>query len=187
MSLPTSWNTKRVFATYKNFNTCGPAEGSVTFDPLQVVTLPEGGGRTIVMPTPRTVALDNGQIDIQLPTTDDADLNVTGLVYKVTERIAPANRTYYIEVLAAGGDIDLATVSPMVDPPLLASTRGQSAYDLWLADGHSGTLTDFLDWLGAIPGPAGPPGPAGVWTVLTQAAYDALGTPDPATLYIIVG
>ncbi|MEO1830051.1 MAG: hypothetical protein ABGX82_14665 [Pseudomonas sp.] len=32
----------------------------------------------------------------------------------------------------------------------------------------------------------GPPG-AAPWVELTQAAYDALGTPDPATLYIVVG
>jgi hypothetical protein len=36
-------------------------------------------------------------------------------------------------------------------------------------------------------GPVGPAGPPGVWVQLTQAAYDALGTKDPATLYIIVG
>lgn len=162
MSLPTSWNTKRVFGTFKNFDDGSPASGDITFDPLQVVTLPEGGGRTIVMPRPRTVQLDSsGQIDILLPATDDTDLNITGLIYKVSERIAPANRTYYIEVGLSGGDIDLATVSPMVDPPNLVSTRGQSAYDLWIADGHTGTVTDFLDWLGAIPGPAGPAGPAG--------------------------
>lgn len=42
-------------------------------------------------------------------------------------------------------------------------------------------------------GPAGPTGPAGadgadaVWVSLTQAEYDALGAPDPNTLYIITG
>ena len=162
MSLPTSWNTKRVFGTFKNFDDESPATGDITFDPLQVVTLPEGSGRTIIMPRPRTVQLDSeGKIDILLPATDDADLNITGLIYRVSERIAPANRTYYIEVPLSGPDIDLATVSPMVPPPSLVSTRGQSAYDLWIADGHTGTVTDFLDWLGAIPGPAGPTGPPG--------------------------
>ena len=33
----------------------------------------------------------------------------------------------------------------------------------------------------------GSPGPAGVWTQITQAAYNALVTPDPAVLYLIVG
>jgi hypothetical protein len=38
--------------------------------------------------------------------------------------------------------------------------------------------------LGGPPGPAGPPGP---WTQITQAAYNALTPPNPATLYVIVG
>lgn len=39
-------------------------------------------------------------------------------------------------------------------------------------------------------GPQGDPGAPGtdaVWTQLTQAEYDALPSPDPDTLYIIVG
>jgi hypothetical protein len=36
-------------------------------------------------------------------------------------------------------------------------------------------------------GPAGPPGASGVWVSMTQAAYDALATKDPNTLYVIVG
>lgn len=37
------------------------------------------------------------------------------------------------------------------------------------------------------PGPAGATGPPGPWTQITQAAYDALAPPNPATLYVIVG
>jgi hypothetical protein len=36
-------------------------------------------------------------------------------------------------------------------------------------------------------GPAGPQGAQGVWVQMTQAAYTALGTKDPNTLYVIVG
>jgi Collagen triple helix repeat (20 copies) len=35
-------------------------------------------------------------------------------------------------------------------------------------------------------GPPGPQGPAGVWTQMTQAAYNAI-TPNPTTLYVIIG
>lgn len=41
-----------------------------------------------------------------------------------------------------------------------------------------------------VPGPQGPPGPPGTpaqWTQMTQAAYTALPTKDPNTLYVIVG
>jgi len=37
------------------------------------------------------------------------------------------------------------------------------------------------------PGVQGPVGPPGLWTQITQAAYDALTPPDPNTLYVIVG
>lgn len=36
-------------------------------------------------------------------------------------------------------------------------------------------------------GPQGPQGLPGQWTQMTQAAYDALPTKDPNTLYVIVG
>lgn len=35
-------------------------------------------------------------------------------------------------------------------------------------------------------GNVGPPGPAGQWVSLTQAEYNALSSPDPETLYIII-
>ena len=35
-------------------------------------------------------------------------------------------------------------------------------------------------------GPQGPPGDPGQWVSLTQAEYDALVTPDPNTLYVII-
>jgi hypothetical protein len=38
-----------------------------------------------------------------------------------------------------------------------------------------------------VTGPQGPPGPEGKWTSMTQAEFDALPSPDPATLYIIIG
>lgn len=36
-------------------------------------------------------------------------------------------------------------------------------------------------------GKPGPPGPPGMWDSMTQAAYDALPTKDPLTLYVIIG
>lgn len=38
---------------------------------------------------------------------------------------------------------------------------GKSAYDLWLEEGNTGTVSDFLDSLVGPPGPAGPPGGGG--------------------------
>lgn len=33
---------------------------------------------------------------------------------------------------------------------------------------------------------AGPPGPAGQWVAMTQSEYDAILTPDPDILYVII-
>ena len=35
-------------------------------------------------------------------------------------------------------------------------------------------------------GNVGPPGPPGQWVSMTQAEYDALASPNPDTLYVIV-
>ena len=35
-------------------------------------------------------------------------------------------------------------------------------------------------------GNVGPPGPQGKWVALTQSEYDAIGIPDPETLYVII-
>jgi hypothetical protein len=79
---------------------------------------------------------------------------------------------------------------------------GASAYDIWIAEGNSGTEADFLASLVGEQGPAGPAGADGadgedgilaantagitdIWSG-TQSAYDAL-TPDANTLYLITG
>ena len=122
MTLPTSWQTVRVFGTYKRFDMGEAAHGAVTFEPV-LVTAPEGAGRTVVLPKPRTVTLDAaGKIDIQLPATDDPDIAPTGWAYHVTEKIGRSEaRAYFIHVPLAGGDIDLAT-APQVVPidPMVA-------------------------------------------------------------------
>jgi len=35
-------------------------------------------------------------------------------------------------------------------------------------------------------GPQGPSGPAAAWLQVTQAEYDAIPTPDPTVLYVII-
>ena len=128
MTLPTSWQTVRVFGTYKRFDTGEAAHGAVTFEPV-LVTAPEGAGRTVVLPKPRTVTLDvAGKIDIQLPATDDPDIAPTGWAYRVTEKIGRSEaRAYFIHVPLAGGDIDLATAPQVVPPENLVSYLGLPA------------------------------------------------------------
>lgn len=52
---------------------------------------------------------------------------------------------------------------------------GASAYDIWLADGHTGTESDFLAWLRGADGEAGSdgsPGADGAPGVAGQSAYE---------------
>jgi hypothetical protein len=49
------------------------------------------------------------------------------------------------------------------------------------------TATVSLVGIPGPPGPPGPQGPPGQWVSMTQAAYDALPTKDPNTLYVIIG
>lgn len=57
----------------------------------------------------------------------------------------------------------------------LDSLIGPSAYEIAVADGYGGTEQQWLESLKAV------------WTVVTQAEYDALTPPVPTTLYLIVG
>ena len=50
---------------------------------------------------------------------------------------------------------------------------------IWYADVNTSQWVEVTR-----PGPVGPPGP---WTQITQAAYNALSPPNPATLYVVVG
>lgn len=43
----------------------------------------------------------------------------------------------------------------------LRSPPGDSAYDIWLAEGHTGTEADFLEWLRGDPGAVGADGAVG--------------------------
>lgn len=50
---------------------------------------------------------------------------------------------------------------------------------------QSGQATSIVGLI--TQGKTGPQGPPGLWTQMTQAAYDALPVKDPNTLYVIVG
>lgn len=180
MTLPASWQTVRVFGTYKRFDTGEAAHGAVTFEPV-LVTAPEGAGRTVVLPKPRTVALDvAGKIDIQLPATDDPDIAPTGWAYRVTEKIGRSEaRAYFIHVPLAGGDIDLATAPQVVPIDPMVAYLSSADIGVNVASQAAATSLDArVDALEASPG-------GGAWGTITgtlaaqtdlQAALDSKAT-----------
>lgn len=150
MTLPAAWNTVRVYGRFLDFRTSAPARGMLQFTPTRRVSVADTGSRTIVMPTPRGVALDAlGEFSIQLPVTDDPDLDQSGWHWMCVESIGGATRTYYFDLLLSGGDLDIATAVPL-----------QPA--------------DHL-----LPGPPGPAGHAADIAADTHAALSK-ATPDDA-------
>lgn len=111
MPLPAGWALITVTGTFLDREGT-PMDGFVHFHSGQVVVV----GGTIVVPKTITAELDeNGSFEVELPSTDDPDLNVTGWAYTVEEDFE-GGRTYSIFVEYNGGDIDLATVSPVTPP-----------------------------------------------------------------------
>lgn len=124
MTLPATWAVKRITARYLLRDGRVPT-GTVTFSSPQIV-LVDG---TIVMPVDIVVPLDvNGYIDVLIPATNDPDVSPAGWAYTVQERIdGCAGRRFAMAVDANGGDIDLATVAPVVPSPAMGAL---SAYNL---------------------------------------------------------
>lgn len=130
MTLPADWATVRVTAHYLLRDGSVPT-GTVTFSSPQVLR----ADGAIVMPVDIVATLDGtGAIDIQLPATNDPDVSPAGWAYTVQERIdGCAGRRFAMAVDADGGDIDLATVAPVVPPAVMGAL---SAYNLTI-----GTIT----------------------------------------------
>lgn len=156
MTLPADWSTVRVTARYL-LRDGGVPTGSVTFSSPQILR----ADGAIVMPVDIVAQLDdNGAIDLQLPATNDPDVSPAGWAYTVQERIdGCAGRRFAMAVDAAGGDIDLATVAPVVAAPAMGAL---SAYNLAI-----GTVTTLA---------AGSPATAAIRGALPNQVLD-LGLP----------
>lgn len=110
-----SWQTVRVFGTWRNPATGLPATGKVRFTfPVRVVSLTD----SIIFPagTAIEVTLTNlGQISVYLPAVDDPDNTPTTWSIEVTEMLDPTSGTnsrYTIRpsLAQAATGLDLATV-----------------------------------------------------------------------------
>lgn len=112
-----------VTGTYKTMTAGGTlATGQVVFTPTTVLV--DSIGDEIIYPAPFTAVLVAGSFSIQLPATNDPQLQPQGWTYRVQELIngTTASRDYLIQLSYAtpGGAIDLADLVPVaaLDPTL---------------------------------------------------------------------
>lgn len=173
MTFPSSWTRIEVHGTYAN-REGQPSRGTVRFESPQIVVIDD----TIIEPTDIAIALDEGgAFSLLLPSTNDPDLTPTGWAWTVTEAVGDLRRTFSIIVPFDGPPIDLATVAPVVAPPIIGSIIDYSltaATPTTLPAGAaatasiSGTSPNQVLHLGLPEGPAGatgatgPAGPQGV-------------------------
>lgn len=124
-----------------------------------------------IMPTPVPITvLDDGTATVgPLPHTDDPNLSPVGFLYRVEWRSRyatnPGFRTIAVP-MDAGDTVDFDLLAASTDAPGIVvpvgtgpqGPQGESAYDLAVEQGFSGTEAE---WLASLVGPEGPQGPVG--------------------------
>lgn len=140
-----------------------PLTGQVVWRAPAMITFPD---QDVILGGPVTVPLDaTGRFEVELPATDASGMIPDGWSYAVAEQFAgvPQTRTYQILLPAEAPRVDIADLAP-TDPttPNYVAVRGDSAYEVAVANGFEGTVEQWLASLvSTVPGPVGPPGPQG--------------------------
>lgn len=175
MALPAGIPSVRVHGTYAAPNGA-PLSGTITFGVPALLTFSTAN---VFLAGPVAVKLDeNGSFSVDLPATDNPDMNPTGWTYSVKENLTGVvgTRSYALNLPEALGEIDLADVAP-ADPatPNYTPIPGLSAYDVAVSNGFAGTQAQWLATLIGPPGSVdtvnGKPGPS---PVLNAADVGAL-------------
>lgn len=143
MPLPASLNTVTVTGTY--YKADGTFEtGTVSF--TREVYLKSQTDNAFILPGTVTAILNvNGSISVSLPVTDDPDWLPVDWTYVVKETLSTGSRQYFITLPQAGGNVDLADISPVNDP------LGGVQYVSLAAVGQPGGPAGPLDGSGKIP------------------------------------
>ncbi|CAD80116.1 tail fiber protein [Streptomyces phage phiBT1] len=154
--LPNEIPTVRVTGTYRGWD--GRAlKGTVTFTGPGLVTFSESD---LFIAGPVVCTLDeagqiidaDGNIGVRLPATDSPDMNPSDWAYTVKENLTGVTgaRTYSMVLPkdTLNNSVDLADVAP-ADPttPTYVAVPGPSAYEVAVAEGFTGTETEWLDSL----------------------------------------
>lgn len=113
MPLPVDYNTVPVFCKYAYLDGTVPT-GTVKFKGKGVAV--SDAHNTVIMPTEITVDLVDGEFTVNLPATDDPDIQPNGWTYTVTEQFNKGGErpAFEIDVPIASlpGGIDLSEVAP---------------------------------------------------------------------------
>lgn len=135
MSWPINYSTSHLTGQYLGM-TAQPMTGSITFIPAPE-TIIDPDTQEVFIPTPIVVVLDSsGSFAVDLPATDDEDINPTNWTYSVNENLEQDGTRYsksYSINAPAGANIDISSLIPV-----------------------SNNLGDPI-----VRGPSGPQGPAG--------------------------
>jgi hypothetical protein len=161
MPLPNDYNTVTVTGRYTYLNG-EPAVGSVRFTGKGVAVSAET--ETVILPGTVVATLVNGEFSIELPATNDPDIQPNGWTYSVEERFSNGGgRKYEIDVPYDALRIDLSTVAPVPSSPgdptayvtLSAFEALDSAFEQHLLDGGEGggvsSWNDLTDKPSAFP------------------------------------
>lgn len=134
MPLPASLNTVTVTGTY--YKADGTYEtGTVSF--TREVYLRSASDNITILPGTISATLISGSFSASLPVTDDDQWVPVDWTYTVNENLSTGSRTYTISLPQAGGNVDLADISPTVNPSV-------------------GVSYVALNTVGQVGGPAGP-------------------------------
>ncbi|MFD3911191.1 hypothetical protein [Streptomyces sp. NPDC058603] len=139
-----------------------PLTGNVTFRAPSVLTF---GDADVILGGPVVAQLDaTGAISVTLPATDAPGMEPDQWAYVVTEQLAgvTSNRSYAILLPLEHPAVDLADVAPR-DPgkPNYIPVRGDSAYEVAVEHGFTGTVEEWLVSLIGAQGATGATGAAG--------------------------
>ncbi len=147
MPLTPNWNIINVVGTYVDLSG-NPMSGSVQFTPnITVLEAKDPVFKQIIVMLSVTATLDAaGHFSVNLPASDDLDINPNGWTYTVVETMGTFNNTYSITVpVSTVGSLDLASIAPAV------SSSGLSSYTLLTTTNALATRVSTLE-----ANPAGP-------------------------------
>lgn len=98
-----------------------PAAGTITFELTTQVRVV--GDPAVIIPSRYVATLDaNGEFSIQLPATNDADLELIPFSYKVTPRLSTGCSTFYVELPTSDLTVEYADLIPLAAPPTPAAS-----------------------------------------------------------------
>ena len=141
---PAEWQGSTL--TGRFLDTTGkPVKGNIKIKPSPGAVV-AALSQTIIVAATRSIALDaTGEFTVDVPATDDPDMNPTGWTYLITEDF-PGGRSYSITA-PMNVTQDLSLIAPVPAANGATITRGLSAYEVAVANGFVGTEQEWLDSL----------------------------------------